>query len=228
MIYPYIYQKLAYDPMVDLTPLSMACRFDFGFAVGPLVPDSVTNIQEFLAWARDNPTKANFGSPASGSMPHFIGELLGKEGGVDFQHIPYRGSQPAIVDLIGGQVAAVSGPVGEFLQHLPDGKIRLLATSGAERSSFASDIATFREQGLKDFTFNEWFGIFGPANLSPETTAALNTALRQALASREVREGLATMAMEVAPSSPGELRDRMRHDLERWRPIVAEIGFTAD
>src|SRR5690606_12504182 len=109
------YQSLPYDPMKDLTPISLACSFDYGFGVGPMVPESVTNIEQFLAWAKANPSSANFGSPAAGSTPHFVGELVARAGGVDMRHVAYRGSQQAIVEMMGGQIAAVSGPLGEFL-----------------------------------------------------------------------------------------------------------------
>ncbi|MEN9314926.1 MAG: hypothetical protein RIS35_1319, partial [Pseudomonadota bacterium] len=127
-IYPHTYKKLPYDPLADFAPVSMAVRFDMGFAVGPLVPASVRTLSDFAAWAKANVKDANYGSPAAGSVPHFVAELFGRAAGFDFKHVPYRGTQPAIVDLMGGQVAAVSGPVGEFLQHLPSGKVRLLAT----------------------------------------------------------------------------------------------------
>ncbi|MDB5890508.1 MAG: hypothetical protein JWP47_1339, partial [Polaromonas sp.] len=124
-IYPHTYKKLPYDPMVDLTPVSGAALFDYGFAVGPMVPASVKTVPEFLAWSKANPTLANFGSPAAGSAPHFIGALLGRAGNVDLRHVPFRGTQPAVLDMIGGQLAAVCGPTGEFTQNVAAGKCRL-------------------------------------------------------------------------------------------------------
>jgi tripartite-type tricarboxylate transporter receptor subunit TctC len=118
-IYPHTYKKLPYDPVADFQPVSQAVRFDFGFAVGPMVPASVRSLAEFVTWCKANPTLANYGSPAAGSVPHFVAELFGRAAGIDLKHAPYRGTQPAIVDLMGGQIASVSGPVGEFLQHLP-------------------------------------------------------------------------------------------------------------
>ncbi|MEO5736028.1 MAG: tripartite tricarboxylate transporter substrate-binding protein, partial [Variovorax sp.] len=128
-IYPHIYKKLPYDPLVDLTPVSIACIFDFGFAVGPAVPASVKTVPEFLAWAKANPAGANYGSPAAGSTPHFIGALLGKNAGVELKHAAYRGTQPAMLDLLGGNVSAVSGPIGDITQHLATGKVRILGVS---------------------------------------------------------------------------------------------------
>ncbi|PKO42995.1 MAG: twin-arginine translocation pathway signal protein [Betaproteobacteria bacterium HGW-Betaproteobacteria-3] len=227
-VYPHIYRKLPYDPLADLTPASLACTFDFGFAVGPAVPSSIQTVPEFLAWSKANPNLANFGSPAAGSVPHFIGVLLGRSAGVDIKHAAYRGTQPAILDMIGGQIPAVSGPVGEFTQHVATGKARLLGTSGAKRSKFAPTVPTFAEQGLKDMVFSEWMGFYLPAKAPPDVVQRLNAALRAALASADVVDGLAAMGLEAASSSPAELAALLKSDTERWGPLVKSIGFTAD
>jgi tripartite-type tricarboxylate transporter receptor subunit TctC len=227
-IYPHIYRSLPYDPLKDVTAVSLGCVFDFGFAVGPMVPASVQDVPQFLAWAKQNGANAAFGSPAAGSVPHFIGALLGRGAGIDLRHIPYRGTQPAILDLMGGQLAAVSGPVGDFLPHLATGKCRLLATSGAQRNKFAPAVATMTEQGLKDMAFSEWFGLFLPPNAPVEVVQRTNAALRPALAGADVVEGLAAMGLEAKSSTPEELSARLKADLERWGPIVKSIGFTAD
>lgn len=226
-IYPHIYKKLAYDPLKDVTPVSLGCVFDFGFAVGPMVPASVRTVPEFLAWAKSSDNRS-FGSPAPGSVPHFIGVLLGRSAGMEMTHIAYRGTQPAIVDMIGGQLPAVSGPVGDFLPHVAAGKCRLLATSGSARNRFAPDVTTFTEQGLKDMAFSEWFGLFLPAGASAEVVQRANAALRPALAAPEVVEGLAAMGLQATSSTPAELAQRLKADHDRWGPIVKAIGFTAE
>lgn len=228
MIYPHIYKKLAYDPFVDVVPVSLGATFVFGFAAGPAVPDSVRNVNDFLAWCKANPKLANFGTPAAGSVPHFLGALLEKASGVELRHVGYRGTQPAIIDLIGGQISAVSGPVGEFTQHVRAGKIRLLATSGAERTRFAPDTATFVEQGFPSVQSDEWFGFFMPGKSQPAVVQRTNAALRAALAAPEVIEGLALMGLESKSSTPEELARLLRADHDRWGPIVKSIGFTAD
>jgi len=226
-IYPHIYKKLPYEPLKDVTPVTLGCVFDFGFAVGPMVPASVTTVAEFLAWAKSN-NKASFGSPAPGSVPHFIGVLLGRSANVDMTHIAYRGTQPAINDMIGGQLPAVSGPVGDFLPHVAAGKCRLLATSGATRNRFAPNVPTYTEQGLKDMAFSEWFGLFLPAGASPEVVQRANAALRPALAAPEVVDGLAAMGLQAQSSTPAELASRLKADHDLWGPIVKSIGFTAE
>ena len=227
-VYPHIYKKLPYDPVADVLPATLGCTFDFGFAVGQQVPASVRNVPEFLAWCKANPALANFGSPAAGSVPHFIGVLMGKQANVDLKHVPFRGTQPAILDMIGGQIAAVSGPIGEFTQHVAAGKCRLLAATGAKRSPFAPNTPTLVEQGLKDFAFEEWFGFYVPAKTPADVINRLNTAMRAALAAPETVNGLATMGLEARSSTPAELAARLKADTDRWGPLVKTIGFTAD
>jgi tripartite-type tricarboxylate transporter receptor subunit TctC len=227
-IYPHIYKKLPYDPMVDLTPVSIACIFDFGFAVGPAVPASVKTVPEFLAWAKANPAGANFGSPAAGSTPHFIGALLGKKGDVELKHAAYRGTQPAMLDLLGGNISAVSGPIGDITQHLQSGKVRILGVSGAKRSRFAPDVPTFGEQGIKDMAHSEWFAFFLPAKASPELVARLNASMKSALAQKDVIDGLGTFGLEAMSSTPAELTELLKKDTAKWAPIVKEVGFTAE
>ena len=227
-IYPHTYKKLPYDPIADFLPVSQAVRFDFGFAVGPMVPASVRNLGEFISWCKSNPKDANFGSPAAGSVPHFVAEIFGRTAGMDLKHVPYRGTQPAILDMMGGQVAAVSGPVGEFLQHLPGGKIRLLATSGAGRNKFAPSVPTFVEQGYKDIAFDEWFGFFMPAKVPAEVLNRTASAIRTALGAPDLIEALGQMGLEATPSSPAELAALLKKDSDRWAPLIKTIGFTAE
>ncbi|MDN8616311.1 Bug family tripartite tricarboxylate transporter substrate binding protein [Variovorax ginsengisoli] len=227
-IYPHIYKKLPYDPLVDLSPVTIACVFDFGFAVGPAVPLTIKTVPEFLAWAKTHPEGANFGSPAAGSTPHFIGALLGKSAGVELKHAAYRGTQPAMLDLLGGNIAAVSGPIGDITQHLPTGKVRILGVSGAKRSRFAPDVPTFEEQGIKDMTHSEWFAFLLPAKASPEVVARANASFKQALAQKDVIDGLAGFGLEAMSSTPGELTELIKKDTAKWAPIVKQVGFTAE
>jgi len=227
-IYPHTYKRLPYDPIADFQPVSQAVRFDFGFAVGPMVPASVKTLGEFVTWCKANPKDNNFGSPAAGSVPHFVAELFGRSAGLDLKHLPYRGTQPAIADLMGAQIASVSGPMGEFLQHLPTGRVRLLATSGASRSRFAPDVATFAEQGFKDIVFDEGFGVYMPAKPTADVLNRTSAAVRAALNAPDMVESLGKMALESRASSPAELAALLKKDSERWAPLIKQIGFTAE
>ena len=227
-IYPHIYKKLPYDPVADLTPVSLGAVFDLAFGVGPQVPASVKNLQDYLAWAKANPKLASFGVPAAGSIPHFVGVLLGKSGGVELQQVAYRGTLPAIQEMIGGQIPAVCGPVGEFTQFVASGKCRLLGTCGPQRSKFALTVPTFAEQGLKDMVFRDWFAFYLPAKAPADMVQRLNASLVAALAAPDVIEGLAAIGLESTSSTPGELANMQRTDVERWAPLVKSIGFSAD
>jgi len=227
-IYPHIYKKLPYDPLTDLTPLTVACVFDFGLAVGPMVPATVKTVPEFLTWAKANPLGANFGSPAAGSTPHFIGALLGKNAGVELKHAAYRGTQPAMLDLLGGNIAAVSGPIGDLTQHLPTGKVRILGVSGAKRSRFAPDVPTYEEQGIKNATHSEWFAFLLPPGTPAPIVTRLNAAMKTALAQKDVVDGLASFGLEAQSSTPAELTELLKKDMAKWAPIVKQVGFTAE
>ena len=226
--YPHIYKKLQYDPVRDLVPVSLACYFEFALAVGPMVPATVKTVPDFLAWAKANPASASFGSPAAGSTPHFTGEMLSRAGDASLRHVPYRGTQPAILELIGGQIAAVSGPIGDFLPHISGGKIRLIGVSGAKRSRFVPQVPTFVEQGIKEIVTNEWFAFYLPAGTSPEIVKRMNADLLVALAKPEVVDGFSTMGLEARSSNPAELADMQRRDTERWGPVVKAVGFVPE
>ncbi len=227
-IYPHIYKKLPYDGLVDLTPVSVGAVFEFGLAVGPSVPDSVRTTPEFLAWAKANPDKANFASGAAGSTPHFVGELLGRQAGVPLKHVAYRGTQPAIVDLLGGSISAVSAPIGEFTQHVATGKVRVLGLSGSKRSRFAPNVPTFEEQGIKNMVHSECSAFFLPPKASPEVLARASAALKTALESKDVIDGLGTFGLEASWSTPAALGELIRSETAKWGPVVKDVGFTVE
>ena len=130
--------------------------------------------------------------------------------------------------MMGRQITAVSGPIGEFTQHVASGKCRILSCSGSRRSRFSPNTPTLTEQGLKDMVFNEWFGFFAPAGTPIDTINKLSNELRSALSSPEVIDGLAVLDLESTPSTSAELRSMLKNDYDRWGPIIKSIGFTAD
>ncbi len=226
-IYPYIYNTLSYDPVADLAAVSLAATVAMGIGVGPMVPGSVRTVPDFLAWAKTNPDKANFGTGGAGSMPHFVGAMLEKASGVKLSHVPFRGTAAAMTDLIGGQIAAVTGPEADLIPHLKGGRVRLLATSGKERSRFSPDVPTFAEQGFADMVMEEWFAFFMPAKTPPEAVRRAADALAGVLRQDSVIGDLAEMGFNAAPSSPAELAARLRAGLDFWGPVVRATGFTA-
>lgn len=226
-IYPFVYKTLPYKPLEDVQPVSIACWFNHAFGVGPAVPESVKTVKDFLAWAKANPEKANYGSPGAGSMPHLIGALMGKLTGQELKHIPYRGSAPGIQDLLGGQISAMSSPVGDYLPHLKSGKLRILAISGINRSPFVPDVPTYRQQGLP-ITVREWYGVFLPGKAKPEVVRRATAYMQPALAQQDLIASMAQVGLEVQSSSAQVLGDQLRADAEEWRRLIKQIGFTPE
>ncbi|RST51770.1 Bug family tripartite tricarboxylate transporter substrate binding protein [Variovorax sp. MHTC-1] len=227
-IYPHIYKKLSYDPLKDLAPVSIAAVMHHGLAVGPLVPASVKNVKDFLAWAKANPNEASYGSPAAGSTPHFIGALLGINNGVELKHVPYRGSIPGVTDVVGGQIASMVTPSGDFIANHKAGKLRLLATSGKARSPFSPEVPTLAEQGFPELTTEEWFGFYAPAKTPASTIAAANAAINAAIKEKAVIDSLAVVGLIAQASTVEEMARSQQAEFERWGPLVKKVGFTAE
>jgi tripartite-type tricarboxylate transporter receptor subunit TctC len=225
-IYPYTYPKLQYK-LDDVAPVSLGGYINHGIAVGPGVPATVKTLKDFLAWAKANDAKANFGSPGAGSMPHMIGILLGKFSGVDLKHIPYRGTVPGVQDLLGGQISSFCGPTGDYLPHVKTGKLRVLAISGKGRSPFLPDVPTLRELG-HPLTVREWYGFFLPGKASAEVVRKASAYLQPALAHPDVAEFGRQYALEVQSSSAPALADLLKADAEEWRRLIKQVGFTAE
>ncbi len=227
-VYPYIYKQLSYDPFTDLVPVSMGSSFAIGLAVGPMVPDSVKTLKDFAVWCKANPTKANYGSPAPGSTPHFTGWMLGNELGFDFKHVPYRGSVPGVADVVGGQIASMCTPVGDFLQFAKAGRLRILATSDVKRTRFTPDVPTFQESGVSGVQHGEWFAFFAPKGTPANLVASASTAIQKALAMQDVRDSLSLLGLEAQGSAAATLQKALKFEYDRWGPIVKRIGFTAE
>lgn len=224
-VYPFTYRKLPYDPAADLAPVSMAATLDCGIAVGPAVPERVRTVNDLMAWYKAQPNRASMGSPATGSTLHFAAVSLGRAAGVEITHIGYKGSGAAITDMIGGNLPALCSPLGTFLNQP---RLRLLATTGSERSRFTPKVPTLVEQGFKNMVFQEWYGVYLPAGAPASAVQKLHAAVHRALASKDVEESFASFGMEVAPSTPVQLTEALRDAQKKWEPIVKSIGFSAD
>ncbi|NML46403.1 twin-arginine translocation pathway signal protein [Ramlibacter sp. G-1-2-2] len=227
-IFPHVYKKLPYNALTDFEAVSLTTVVDSGWAVGPAVPDNVTNVAQYLEWCRSHPLGGSFATPGAGSTSHFCGELLGRANHVDLRHTPYRGAQPAIQDMLGGQVPAVCTAVGDFLPYLGSGKCRVLATSGPTRTKFTPQVPTFAEQGFKDATVVEWFGAFAPAGTPPEVIARANKALVAALAAPDYVEAMGKVGQPVVSSSAADLNKRMHEDNAFWGKVVRDTNFSIE
>ena len=225
-IYPYTYPKLRYT-LEELAPVSLGATIDHGLAVGPGVPDSVQTFKDFLAWAAANPDKANFGSPGAGSMPHMVGVLLGQMAKADLRHIAYRGTVPGVQDLLGGQISAFWGPIGDDLQYVRAGKLRVLAIAGPTRSVFLPQVPTLAELGYP-LRVREWYGFFLPGKATPETVKRASEGVQAALAQPDLVEYGKQYGLEIKPSSAAELAQMLKADADQWRGLIKQTGFTAE
>ena len=227
-LYPHIYSKLSYDPFKEFTAVGTSSMIHHGLAVGPLVPATVKTVKDFLAWAKANPKDASYGSPAAGSTPHFIGALLGLNNGVELKHVPYRGSVPGVTDVVGGQIAAMVTPHGDFIANHRAGKMRILATSGKTRSPFVPEVATFAEQGFPDLTVEEWFGFCAPAKTPTSVIEAANAAINVALKDKSVIESLTVVGLIPYGGTPDDMARSQKVEFDRWGPLIKKIGFSAE
>ncbi len=228
IIYPHTYPKLPYK-LDDVTPISTALYTPHGFGVGPLVPASVKNLKDYLDWAKANPTLANYGTPGAGSMPHLVAALMEKASGVPMKQIPYRGSGPGIQEVLGGQIASFSSPLGDYLPHIASGRLRLLAVTGTQRSRFAPDVPTYAEQGFSELTMREWYGLFMPPRTPAAVAQRANAAVRTALAHKDLIDFGAPLGLEAIGSpSVEDFAKTVKADAELWGPFVRRIGFTAE
>ena len=227
-IFPHTYRELSYDPFKDFAPVSLAITTTQGFAVGPLVPPNVTTLRDLLNWFRDNPRHASFGTPGAGGTSHFIGVLMALDSGVPLAHVPYRGSVPAIADLVGGQIAAALTPTADMLTQHRAGKLRLLATSGASRTPFTPEVPAFAEVGFGYLTTDEWFGFYAPARTPTSVVDAANAAINAVLREKPVIDALATFGLVTQGSTPEQMAQSQREEFLRWGPLVKKVGFTAD
>ena len=227
-VYPYLYAKLAYDPIADLQPLTLAGEMTLALAVGPAVPGSVTTTQALVDWMRSNPGQANVASPGTGTLPHLLEVMLFREANVPWQHVVYAGGPPAMVDLLGGQIAALVLPEGLFRQHKATGRLRVLATSGAERSTYFPDVPTLVEQGMRNLVVREWFAFFAPARVQPAAMDALSLTLQQAIARPELAMAFADSGMLAVSSTPSALTRRIAQEQRYWQPIIAAAGVKVE
>jgi len=220
------YAKLPYDPLVDLAPVSLVSTFQLALSVTSSLP--IDSMATFVAWAKANPKLTSFGIPAPGGHSHFFGLMLGRALGIDMQPVPYKGSAPMISDLSSGQVHVGISALSDFFASYKSGKVRLLATSGKERSLSAPELPTFTESGYHELVGEGWLAIYAPAQTPPSIASALSAEISAILVLPDVRDRIITMGMEPRGSTPAGLAEFDNAEFRRWQPIVAASGFKVE
>jgi tripartite-type tricarboxylate transporter receptor subunit TctC len=226
-IYPYLYNKLAYDPERDLQPVSLAGEMTLALAIGPTVPASITRVADLISWLRSNPKLANAGSPGQGTLPHLLQAMLFGQTEVNWQHIIYPGGPQAIVDLLGGQIATLALPEGLLRQHKESGRIRVLATSGITRSKIYPEVPTFTELGYKGLEIREWFAFFMPEKATTATLAIASRQIEAAVTRPQLLAAFTEAAITPAASSPAALSARIALEQKQWQAILQTSGIRA-
>jgi len=225
-IQPHIYgDRTGYDPFKDVVPLTRVVAFQVGIGASNAI--GASNIKEFAAWAKANPGKVSFASPGAGSSSHFTGVMLSKALGIPMTHVPYRGTAPALADLIGGHIPLVFTAYSDLPEPARAGKLKILATAGPKRSLATPDTPTLKEQGV-DIAFDVAFDMHAKAGTPPETVKRLNAALVAAIKDPEVNGKLLQLGVEPVGSTPEELLRAQEAEYKLWEEPVKDSGYTGE
>jgi tripartite-type tricarboxylate transporter receptor subunit TctC len=221
----HVYKSLGYDPFADFRPISQVATFDFGIAVGAQVP--AKSLRELVDWLKANPALGSYGTPAAGTLPHFFAVQFARTAGLDLRHVGYRGSAPALIDLVAGQIPIVVTTTSDLLEQHRGGRVRVLATSDVARSPFLPEVITFKEAGY-NIQGSGWYGIFAPAKTPPDVVERLNTGIVAAIHTPAIKERLLALGLVPTGSSAAELAAIQKADSELWAPAVKASGFTPE
>ncbi len=223
-LYPHVYPKLPYNPLTDLMPVSVVCSFEFCMAVAPDTP--ARTVSEFVALVKANPKYSAYGSLGHGTSFHFLGFMLAHAADITLTHIPYKGAAPTVQAALGGQVPSIIGPIGDIAVHHASGKLRVIATSGTERSQFLPEVPTFEEQGYRGVIGKERFGVYVRRNTPVPVVDAASRAIVTALQDPELRAAIEKMRYyEPRGSTPQEFEGYIKAEYNKWQAVVKASGF---
>ena len=226
VVTPSLYEKMPYDLLKDITPISIIAADSFVLVVNPAVP--AHNLKELLSLAKSQPGKLNYASPGSGTVPHLVAELFCTEAGVKITHVPYKGGSQLITDVVGGHVEMTFLTVGQSAQLIKAGKFRALGVSSLKRSSTFPDVPTIAESGLPNYSYIGWITVIGPANLPQAVVKKLNGAVLEVLKLKDVRDAMAAQSTEVLGTTPEEAARMFETDLAKNAKLVKQSGAKLD
>lgn len=223
---PSLYANLQYDPLKSFAHLSMLARVHNVLVVHPSVP--VTNVQELIAYAKSHPGKLNFCTGGNGSAAHIAMAAFMVATGTEMTHVPYRGTAPAVQDLLAGMVQVTMTGAPAVLPHAHAGTLRALGVSSLERVAAMKEIPTIAEQGVPGFEADQWYGILAPAGTPQPVVERLNAEIRKAMTDPEIVAALAREGADVWVTSPAEFRDHIAREIPRWAEIVKKAKIRID
>ena len=221
-INPNLYPKIPFDAAMDFAPIVLVATLPNILVVNPSV--AARNTKELIALAKSKPGELAFASAGNGTSQHLSGELFKKMTGVDMTHVPYKGSAPAVTDLVGGQVQLMFDNIPSSLPQVRAGKLRALAVTGPRRSPVLPDLPTVSEAGLTGFSMTSWFALFAPAGTPAKIVLRLNKEAGKAIASKELRQQWMAQGIEPAGGTPEELDAFRRIEAPKWGKIVRDSG----
>jgi tripartite-type tricarboxylate transporter receptor subunit TctC len=217
---------LPFDPQKAFTQVTTAVKVPHVLVVNPAVP--AKNVQEFVALAKAQPGKLNYGSGGNGTNTHLAGELFKSTTGVDIVHVPYKGAGAVLTDLMGNQVQALITSVPTALPHIKSGKLRALMVTGAERNAMLPDVPSAKEAGMPKMDIDYWIGIGAPAGTPQATIDKLNKSFNAALAQPEAKKKFAEMGMTVVANTPAQATQLVNSEIHRWTTVIKQAGIKAD
>jgi tripartite-type tricarboxylate transporter receptor subunit TctC len=221
-----LHSKLPFNFATDFAPISLVATVPNVMVINPDVP--ATTVKDFIGLAKSKPGQISFASSGTGSSVHLSGELFNMLAQAKTVHVPYKGSAPAVSDLIGGQVQVMFDNLSSSLPHVKAGKLRALAVTSARRSTAAPDIPTMAEAGLPDFEVTSWFALVAPAKTPQAIIARLNSEVRKILDRPEIRARLAALGADAAPSTPDALAGLIASETAKWAKVVKASGTKID
>jgi tripartite-type tricarboxylate transporter receptor subunit TctC len=223
---PSLLKAMPYDTLKDFQPVILAATSPNLLVVNPQVP--IHTVKELIAAAKAKPQSLSYASTGNGSSNHISMELFKSLAGVDIVHIPYKGSAPAVTDLLGGQVQVMFDNVPNVLPHVKAGKLRALAVSGAKRTPLVPDVPTVAEAGVPGYELTVWFGLVAPAGTPRDIVQKLNAESLRILAMPDVRERFLAQGVEPQGSTPEQFADHIRSQMAKWSKVVRDAGVKAE
>jgi tripartite-type tricarboxylate transporter receptor subunit TctC len=221
-----LYPTMPYDPVKDFEPVSLLVVVPGVLEINPLVP--AKNLKEFIALLKANPTKYSYASSGNGTPLHLSGELFKTMADVQMEHVPYRGSGPALIDVLSGQVPSMFDLLPSSLPYIKDGKLRALAVTSLKRADTLPDVPTMAEAGLPGYETYTWNALFAPARTPPAIVKKLNEAANKAVADPTTRAKLIELNAQVVGTTPAQLAEHVKAELAKWTPVVKRSGAKVD
>lgn len=221
---PTLYPKLPYDPIKSFTPLAWVARVPNVLVVHPSLP--VNDLASFISYAKANPGAVNFSSGGNGSAAHMTMTYLSLQAGLKMQHVPYKGTAPAVNDLVAGQVQALFTGIPAVLAQIRSGQIKAIAVSSPQRVQALPHVPTVAEAGLPGFEADQWYGVVGPANMPADVVSKINQQINAALKSPAILERLQSEGAQPMPSTPKVFAELIAKDLARWRKVIVDSKMT--